>query len=565
MEPIKYTAVTIGPIYKVFSQARKTRELWGASYLFSFIMRRIIEKLNDLPKCCLPYKVKIIEESKGKGAGFFPDRLIIEGDVKGRIQKIEEEIFFEIADNCNLSEDYLHNYLRIYVVTFTLPVNISNKEEENNNIVIVANKLLDSIELKEKYFQKITDINWRTAIDSLNRKIFYTEAFIGKSNDFQFPSIIEIATDDFRKKNKDQYYRLVRTVLNAPRQSNIPEEKQDEINQKEFVKGLNNNKDFLPIKLRPYHKYIAVVQADGDNTGKTIAKIGNNPDMVRKFSSALFDFAIFAAEKIKKYGGKAVYIGGDDLLFFAPVAVWRENSNEVLGHIESIFKLINDIDIIFKNKIIECNDLKHLYLKGGILEKNVPSMSYGVSITYSKYPLNEARDSAESLLREAKKIRDDKNKICFQLNKHSGQGYGFTIDKKLYSGNPIKPLSFDYFLSMVSNIPLQENLLSSIIYKLKPMHGLLNQISTDKERLNIFFAQEFDLDKKEPSQMTPEEKAKEFFIKNIVAFYHQLSVDFPNDNKPLPAQETEQDKSNTGKLYSTLRFLKHLTDEEDES
>lgn len=564
MEPNKYTAVTIGPIYKVFSQARKTRELWGASYLFSFIMRRIIEKLNDLQKCCLPYKVDILSESQGKGAGFFPDRLIIEGDVKLRLQKIEEEIFSEIAANCKLPKDYLNNYLRIYIVTYSLPVEISKDKNKNSNIVIVANKLLDAIELKEKYFQNISDVNWRAAIDSLNGKIFYREAFKGKGNDFQFPSIIEISTDDFRQKHKETYYRLVKTVLNGPIQNNNKQEQQDEINQKEFVKALNGDVIFSPIKLRPYHKYIAVVQADGDNIGLTIGKIGKDAAMVRKFSSALFAFGMAAAEIIKQYGGKAVYIGGDDLLFFAPVAVWRKSENDELGHLESIFKLINDIDKVFKEKIIDCNDLKYLYQKGGELEQEVPSMSYGVSITYSKYPLNEARDSAERLLRKAKEIKDDKNKICFELHKHSGQGYGFTIYKKFHSSNRSYPLSFDYFLNMVSNIPLQDKLLSSIIYKLKPMHGFLNQISTKKERLEIFFDQEFDLDKKEPSRMTPEEKAKEAFIKNIVSFYYQLSIDFPKDNNPLPDKETEQDKSNTGKLYSTLRFLKHLTDEDNE-
>ena len=351
MESNKYTAVTIGPIYKVFSQARKTRELWGASYLFSFIMRRIIEKLNDLPKLCLPYKENILSESKGKGAGLFPDRLIIVGDVKERLTEIEKEIFNEISSNCNLPLDYIQNYLRIYAITYTLPVEISEYKAINNNIVIVANKLLDAIELKEKYFLDISLINWKDAIDSLNGKIFYKEAFIGKGNDFQFPSIIEINTDDFRQRNKATYYQLVKTVLNAPRQNNNTQEKQDKINQKGFLKSLNNNSDFSPIKLRPYHKYIAVIQADGDNIGKTIEQIGDNPDMVRKFSSALFDFAIAAAQKVKQYGGKTVYIGGDDLLFFAPVAVWRRDENEEHGHLESIFKLINDIDSVFKQTI----------------------------------------------------------------------------------------------------------------------------------------------------------------------------------------------------------------------
>lgn len=557
-----YTAVTIGPIYKVFSQVRKTRELWGASYMFSFIMRKIIEKLDDLPHCCLPYKENILTESQGKGAGFFPDRLIIEGNVKNKIEKIEKDIISELAAYSKLTKEYLPNFLRIYAVVFDLPVDISENKEENYNIVFVANRLLDTIELREKYNQDISKVNWRSTIDSLNGNLFYKEAFRSKDSGFQFPSIIEIATDDFRQKKKDTYNTLVRTILNAKPQENISQDEQDEINQKEFIKNLNTNVDFSPLKIMPYHKYIAVVQADGDNIGKTIGKIGKDAAMVKKFSSALFDFALKASDVIRQYGGKAVYIGGDDLLFFAPVAVWREDDST--GHLESIFRLIDKIDIIFKGQIVDNNDLKHLYQKGGELEQNVPSMSYGVSITYSKFPLNEARDNAESLLREAKKNQNDKNKICFKVQKHSGQGYGFTIDKKLYSGNLKLPLSFDYFLNMVSNIPLQENLLSSIIYKLKPMHVLLNQISVDKERLDVFFAQEFDLNKKDSSLMTMEERAKDAFIKNIVAFYYQLTLDFPNDNIPMPIKETEQDVSNTGKLYSTLRFIKQLTDEEDE-
>ena len=42
-----YFALTIGPIYKTLSQAQKTREFWGSSYMFSWIMREIIVGLID--------------------------------------------------------------------------------------------------------------------------------------------------------------------------------------------------------------------------------------------------------------------------------------------------------------------------------------------------------------------------------------------------------------------------------------------------------------------------------------------------------------------------------------
>lgn len=129
------------------------------------------------------------------------------------------------------------------------------------------------------------------------------------------------------------------------------------------------------------------------------------------------------------------------------------------------------------------------------------------------------------------------------------------------------PESFDYFLAMVTNIPLQEKLLSSIIYKLAPLHNLLNQIAHDKNRLVDFFDQEFELEKikgKEISKRSIDEKAKLAFIENIVNYYYQLSMDFPLFNIPLPQKETESSDSNIAKLYSTLRFMKHLTDEDNE-
>ena len=42
-----YLAITIGPIYATIQQARRTRELWAASYVFSLLMRELLEVLKD--------------------------------------------------------------------------------------------------------------------------------------------------------------------------------------------------------------------------------------------------------------------------------------------------------------------------------------------------------------------------------------------------------------------------------------------------------------------------------------------------------------------------------------
>lgn len=384
-----YTAITIGPIYKTLGYTRKTRELWGTSYLISYIMRRLYKSIEDKSKCCLPYHPNILTKYKGTGAGLFPDRLIYEGDIKQKVESASVEIIKEIASNSGMDLDYLKNYLRISTITFTLPATVDskNKNDINNNIVLIANKLLDNIELKEKHYTgDIDNVDWRKSIDKINGKLFYKEAFNKEDKDrFIFPSIIEIATQDFAKANTSEYQALANEFL---RNFNSEDEEND--GQKKFIEALRNDSKkgepdkFKPVKWRPYHKYIAVVQADGDNVGKTIGKIGNDPNMIREFSTALFDFALKACKVIEQYGGKAVYVGGDDLFFFAPVAV--NNINQENPSLKTVFALINNLDTLFEDEVIKNTALAHLYENGGVLENDKPTLSYGLSITYSKYP-----------------------------------------------------------------------------------------------------------------------------------------------------------------------------------
>ena len=44
---MKYTAISIGPIIKTLAMARKPRELWAASYLFSYLMKCIYTAAED--------------------------------------------------------------------------------------------------------------------------------------------------------------------------------------------------------------------------------------------------------------------------------------------------------------------------------------------------------------------------------------------------------------------------------------------------------------------------------------------------------------------------------------
>jgi CRISPR-associated protein Cmr2 len=72
-----YTAITIGPIIETMSKAQKTRELWAASYFFSYLMREITKKLKVAEFEILIPGLDEINNINLLGAGLYHDRIII--------------------------------------------------------------------------------------------------------------------------------------------------------------------------------------------------------------------------------------------------------------------------------------------------------------------------------------------------------------------------------------------------------------------------------------------------------------------------------------------------------
>ena len=90
---MKFVALTIGPIYKTLKNAKKTREIWGASYFFSFVIKEIVKKLVGKVEFITPYVEDEIFE-KRDGVGLFHDRIIFKSDTvkKDELQKIVDEV-----------------------------------------------------------------------------------------------------------------------------------------------------------------------------------------------------------------------------------------------------------------------------------------------------------------------------------------------------------------------------------------------------------------------------------------------------------------------------------------
>ena len=186
-----YIALTIGPIYKTLNSAKKTRDLWGGSYLFSYIMKKIIEEF-DAKKFVVPYTGGEIFE-KHQGVGLFHDRFIFEskkGD-KELLEKAIDNVLSTLAKNMdNLDEEFLKNYLQISCV--------EKRVEEGENIIL---KLTPYLNAKELFF-KVSQYDKNLLLERLqkNNSFLKREGF---GTNRGFPTLPEIALHDVFKNNKE--------------------------------------------------------------------------------------------------------------------------------------------------------------------------------------------------------------------------------------------------------------------------------------------------------------------------------------------------------------------------
>ena len=298
----------------------------------------------------------------------------------------------------------------------------------------------------------------------------------------------------------------------------------DSIAKVELTSNLSKEK-------KSYHNYICVVQSDGDNVGKNIT----NPQLVneklRAISKALIKFGETAAKKIADFGGMPIYAGGDDLLFIAPV-VGKNGTN--------IFDLLQKIDNeCFNTVIAEFQDA---------------SMSYGVSVSYRKFPLYESMKTARILLDEIAKDKYHtgnlmgKNAIAFKLQKHSGSGFDFAYTK----ANTDFVDNFKNLIEQTSD----GNTVSAVAHKIKANYGLVKMVleAGSDDRLEALFEKTLEC------TGTPYFEAVKRIIPTVYKGLNEHKI-YVNQNKA--ERDTDYFESRYGTtLYNILRTAKFLKGEE---
>lgn len=563
MTNMTYLALTIGPIYKTFLNVRKTRELWAASFMFSFLMKNIIKCLYEKEKISLDRFIVPTVTTKAldyKGAGLFPDRLIFESQDAKDYNSLETAVTDAIKkfaeyfpEGQDLIVPYLEQYLRIIQVEKDIPA--------GNNFLEDLYLHMDSLELQNipldiEYANKNYLFNFFRNVNKPYSKDFFRENSYDKNADvtkelklldatgnIRFESLVEISTREFREESSiiDQETKEAIKYKDLVNKFLWNDKSGDTDNDQRFIEAL---KAGLPKKFKNYHKYIAIIKADGDKIGSTIKNLKGNVARIKEFSADLLNWAIDTDKNIRKYGAIPIYIGGDDLLLFAPVAYKSK----------SIIDLVDEIDKIFTGyfeKYLNANN-EH------------PTLSYGIAVHYYKYPLYEAVNQVETLLKEAKNYSENRNAICIRLLKHSGSEL-----KAVYTKSGINTKK--YFQGIVEHLDenkLEKSFLSSVAYKLRDNEEVIDIIQRKSEDFQHFFKNNYDDYQYEKEKRNIKGKylfaVKELldaFLKDSEKFMNEYLANHPDDEE---MKQTSVSHLALEKVYSSIkisRFIKGLDDE----
>lgn len=440
-----YTAITIGPIYRTIMKARSTKAFWTASYMFSWIMKRLVEELSNK-------KISIIspyaDTSKTiKKVGLYPDRLFAKGEVdniEDIISQIKDELvekFLKIP-NTKWEEHEIKEFLSSYIKVSSIIID-SDKEK---GLLLELNKYLDTQELNQVAVSFSSNDYLTKFLESKNNPFIVGDFGKGER---AFESISEIAVSGYLSDEEMHSY------LNETQEVNYP-------------KLSAEREDFLNC-----YKYMAIVKADGDNFGKYISKL-DTVEKMQSFSKHFFDFSEEAAKKLFTMKAKPIYIGGDDLFFFAPVRMPLLEKD--------IFDLIETVEQSFH----------------GFREKlgeNSLSMSYGVSILYYKSPMSEAMEVADAMLRKAKD-GENKDRVAVSIQKHSGQKIEFFLPcKHTVSAVSGQQTLYNAARDLMKRTVSSPSMIKGLIYWIDEMYEpIISKVAGDAERLKAVFENFFDED-----------------------------------------------------------------------
>lgn len=518
----QYIGLTIGPIFDTLKKVKSTRALFSASYLFSYLMRELIvglKKKGIADKAILTPSAQMIDPSTPPEAGYYPDRLILVAEKDNTFELLKdtyEEVLNDMASGIEQiikeSKASILPYLKSYFQVYFFQDSFDKKNDPFGRINYLLSTLdefrqfpTDDSDLLQRFLKK-------RAASFLIKDAFHTRSLM-------FPTIVEITTQEFEQRNSAVYRELMKEERNTKKIKEGADRKDSDTATDEYVfQRFRTSKAFGEL-LRPYHKYIAIIHADGDSVGEYIAKLGGDDKRFRDLSDTFFAFNQRAKELIKQYGGRPIFIGGDDLLFLAPMLAEGEGNSK-----RTIFDLINALDAEFLN-----------YFPQG-----KPTLSFGLSFTYYKFPLNEARDLSYCQLETVKKDYKKNGKHALRFSFRKQAGASFSADFQITSDG------YKKFVEILSN---------SI--------GIDNPILFKTFTHTLQFHQETLLALKKHGGVLWEDRVKYTIINNLDEEFHQDNEAFRNSLIDFTILLLKQNQLKN--LYACLRIVQFLTSKRDDA
>ncbi|GBU08785.1 type III-B CRISPR-associated protein Cas10/Cmr2 [Bacteroidales bacterium] len=552
----KYIGITIGPIYKTLSMASKPRQLWSASYLFSYLMRTLVEKFPSEKICILS---PLVSKDESRKYGLYPDRLFAHVENEISIEDVIKDTKTEFAEKFGPID---FKYFSIYSAEI--------EAEDEAAAIRELNGILDALELHQLALLDSQEKSIRELIFKRYDSPLFQIAF-GEGT-FHIESLSQISSAQLEQINKTKYSGVIDSenrkneklkkesiaAKNVEREGEYKKSlilKKDRIGDEDDLLIKSLKKEFGE-EFKTYHKYVCIVHADGDNMGKIFNDIdkvkhvdgieSSQRELIRTLSCRLAGFAEESCKLIEAFKGLPIYAGGDDLVFIAPVV-----SNDILGNPQTIFDLVKTLD----DKFNSLGFNNYFICKDG--EKNTLSMSYGIAISYYKYPLSEALEMSRNLLfNTAKKVKN-KNAIAWNLMKHSG-----SVVSGQYSKSDVGFVAaFNNLLENIDAGVLKQNYVSAVAHKISCSNTILDIIKTASEslpteedrlsvlklRLDAFF-----------------EKTLEYTSKNAAGKRYLDAVHALLMHLLQSEEKIEEITSNVYAILRTSKFIKGLEEDHDE-
>ena len=230
---MKYTGINIGPIIPTISMGRRPREIWAASYLFSFLMQCFIEEIKNI-KGTEIVSPATLENNEKVGVGLYPDRVFVQGEFN--VQETINTALNKFEKLTGVKKEYV-NVMHVTIVDEVSPIKR-------------LNQLLDTTELCNR---PIDEESRNSVIDILTKGYespLHVHAF--NKLEYHIPFLAEIATT--RLSGKEKWTELCK-IFSKIKTNKEATQKEDEFYQsikEQFKNGIYGKDE----KYFSYYKYI---------------------------------------------------------------------------------------------------------------------------------------------------------------------------------------------------------------------------------------------------------------------------------------------------------------------